>query len=211
MKLAAILLLAVRLFAQPVLTLTGPATVASGQSATLTVSLSGTSGQNLAAVQWTITAPASLTWSTPTISAGAAALGKGVYCNPTSGVCVALGATNATPPVLSATPFTDGAVASLPATFSMAPGTVSLPLSSLLGASTAAAAVSVGSGAVFTLTVTPSHCDYNGDGKVDVNDALAVISAVIGQTTCSASFAAGCSLHSLQAIVVAALGGACSL
>jgi hypothetical protein len=193
------------------LTVTGPASVAQGQTAAFTVSLTGSSGLNLAGLQWTLATATGQTWGTPTISTCDAALGKGAYCNP-AGLCLAVDQSNATPPVLSNNPFADGAVLTIPATFTSTPlGSLSFPLTALLGVSTTAAPITIAAATAFTITVTPSHCDYNGDGAVNDLDVQAIISAIEGPGVCSASFAAGCSLHSLQAVVQAALGGACIL
>jgi hypothetical protein len=193
------------------LTVTGPSSIAQGQTATLTVSISGSSGLNLAGIEWTLAPATGQTWGAPAISTGDAALGKGAYCN-AAGLCLAVDQSNTTPPVLTNNPFTDGAVLTIPATFTSTPlGTISFPLTAMLGVSTAAAPIAIAAGTTFTLTITPSHCDYNGDGAVNDLDVQAIIAAIEGPAVCSASFAAGCSLHSLQAVVQAALGGACIL
>lgn len=112
----------------------------------------------------------------------------------------------------SSNPFADGAIFTIPVTFTSTPlGSVSFPLTSLLGASVAGAAMTIVSGTAYALTVSASHCDYNGDGVVNYQDALSVVLATLGLSTCSPTFAAGCTLSSSQAVVKAAQGGGCSL
>ena len=207
-----LILLATASAAQPVLTLTGPTSVAQGQSATLTMSVSGTTGQSLAGIQWTVAPPAGFSWGAPTISTTASTAGKGILCNAAVGLCLAIGDNLAMPPVLSNNPFTDGAVASIPANFTSVPlGTLTLPLTGLFGSTTTATSITVSSGPVFTIAILPSHCDYNADGKVDFNDVGSLWNVLVNQTSCSAAFTAGCSLKSLEGVLIAALGGICPL
>jgi hypothetical protein len=212
MKLAAALaVLSCTLHAQPVLTVTGPSSVSPGKATSLTFTLSGTSAANLAGIQWTITPQNGLTFGTPNASEQATAAGKGIYCSATTGICVFITPANAAPTVLTNSTLTDGVVATLPVTFTSAPsGTVSFPLTGLIAVSSAGSSTPINPGTPYSITVT-SNCDYNGDGVVNYLDISAMISAIIGQTTCSASFAAGCSLTSVEAVIQAALGSSCSL
>lgn len=148
-----------------------------------------------------------MSFGTPTIGTGDAALGKGAYCSPSSGLCLAVDA--AMSPLVNLA-FSDGAVLTIPATFS-ATGTVQLPLTALVGVSLTDATLAVTSGAAYSIVVTASHCAYLGNATVTTADVAALIQAIVGNTACSGTFAAGCSLKSLQAVNVAAGGGACTL
>jgi hypothetical protein len=206
-----LLLLAARLWAQPILTVTGPASAPQGTVVNLTVSVSGTAGQNLAGISWSF--PAGLSLGAPAIGAAAPA-GLGVYCFGATGNCLVDGLSNTTPQVASDNAFTkDGVVATVPLTLTAPPGSLSIPLTNIAGASTVAAPITITAGPTYTLTVTASHCDYNGDGAINYQDVLAIIQAVVGSKKCSpvSTFTAGCSLDTAQAVIVAATGGICSL
>ena len=207
----AILALSAGLCAQPVLTITGPASVSGLNTAMLTLTLSGSAATNLTGIQWTIAPQQGFVFQPAVASAQTIAAGKGIYCNLANGICVVITPPNATPTVLSNTPFADGVVATIPILVAKsASGSINLPLVSLIGASTSGSSVTVNSGAAYSVNIT-SNCDYNGDGVINYLDVSAIISAIIGQSECSANFAAGCSLASVEAVVQAALGGTCPL
>lgn len=208
MKLLAIALLAgILAAAQPVLTITGPATVTAGTSASVVVSLSGSAGLSVTGVQWSHSLPNGVNLGTPVVSSSALALGKGVYCGQSTCLVVGLSATNA----ISNTPFADGAVATIPLVFppNASLGATSLQLSGTLAASTTGAAIPIAPGAAYSITVLPGHCDANGDGAVNGADVGLVITALIGRGSCPLS--GGCSLQSLIAVLIAASGGSCTL
>jgi len=199
-RIVIFLALARILAAQVTLTLTGPPAIYAGQTAVLTISLSGSAGQNLASMQWTL--PASLNFSAP--SAGLASLlaSKAVSCNQGACSCVASG--------VNSYAYADGTVATIVLTAGTTLGTVSVPLSGLLGASTTATAVAIASGPTYSfLTVSP--CDYNQDGSVNYVDVLALINAIQGNVACLATFTPGCSMNSLKAVATYARGSPCTL
>jgi hypothetical protein len=198
-----LLLFPLALLAQPVVTLTGPATVPAGKPATLTVSVSGTAGSSLAALQASIAA-SNGTLGAPTAIPSA----YGAYCN--TSVCLAVSCTVAG--ICTLASLSDGAVFSVPITFpTMTTSAVPVTLSGLLGASTVGASVTLSAGTAYSITVGPSACSVLGQATVTAADALALIKALIGTGICPASFAAGCSLDSLQAVIIAATGGKCIL
>lgn len=213
MRLAIVLLLVTGALAAQTATLTptGPASIAQGQTATLTFTLSGSTGQNLSAIEWTLAPPSGLTLGAPTAGTASTAANKAVLCNPSTGLCVAVPGDAGSPPVVGVGPYSDGVVATISATFSGPTGNLSLPLTALLGSSTTATALTVSAGASLTIAITPSHCDFTGDGKVDYTDVVGLANAVIGNSTCPASFTAGCSLKNIEAVAIAAGTGVCSL
>jgi len=214
MKVLLLAILPAFLCAQTSLTLTGPAkTYPGGPPVTLTLTLAGSSGQNLAGLEWTLTAPTGATLSNVTQGAASASATKTPYCNPADTLCLLTGLSSTTPPVITNAVYTDGVVASIELTFpSGTPiGPASIPLTGLLGASLSATSVSISSGPAYSINVTYNPCDVNQDGSVNYSDAELIVQAIIGSASCPATFSAGCSLDSLQAVLTAASGGACSL
>ena len=108
------------------------------------------------------------------------------------------------------TPFADGAISSVPIAFaSNAPlGSQSLQINGTFSANNLGAAVTIVPGATYSITVL-SRCDVNGDGAINSLDVTAVINGINGKGSCPLS--GGCNLQSVVAVVIAALGGACSL
>lgn len=188
------------------LTVTGPANVTAGATATLTVTLAGSSGLNLTGVQWTHALPVGATLGTPVISPAFAVLGKGAYCGAT--VCLAVGLAGT---VITNTPLTDGAIMTVPVTFASGAtlGAASMQINGTFSANSSGAAVTITPGATYSITVLPGRCDVNGDGKVDSTDVNLVVQAVTGKGSCPLS--GGCTLQSLVAVILAALGGSCTL
>jgi hypothetical protein len=130
----------------PILTLTGPGSVMAGNTADLTISLSGSSGFNLAGVQWTFNLPTGWALGTPVISIPAAALGLGVSCGVS--ICIVEDTT-------SVVTMSDMALATIPVTVpSGASGSISLPITGLLGASGTGTVVSITPGAGYSITIT---------------------------------------------------------
>ena len=191
--------------AQPTVTITGPATVTAGSSATVTLTLAGSTGLNLTGLQWTHALPVGATLGTPVASGSSTTAGKGLYCGTT--VCVAVGLVGTT---ITNTPFADGAISSVPIAFaSNAPlGSQSLQINGTFAANNLGAAVVIVPGATYSITVL-SRCDVNGDGAINSLDVTAVINGINGKGSCPLS--GGCNLQSVVAVVIAALGGACSL
>ena len=109
--------------AAPVVTLTGPTSVGTGGAATLTVSLSGSAGTNMAALQFTITPPSGLTMAAPVLTPAWVAAGFAITCGPTH-ICVVVNSKTVTPAIA------DGTVATIPVTISQActPGATALPM-----------------------------------------------------------------------------------
>lgn len=187
-------------------TVTGPVSVVAGNVATLTVSMAGSSGQNIAAIQWTLTLPAGVSLGAPTASAGWTAAGDAAYCNAAAGTCLVAG---------SLTVQSDGAIATIPVTFAatVTPGILAIPITGLF------AAANLGGAGVFVNGMTAStpytikvqsRCDLNGDSVVNAADVQIVINAAIGATSCPLS-GVSCNLVAVIDVINAATGGACKL
>lgn len=197
--------------AQTTLTLTGPASATAGASVPLTLSIAGTSGQNVSGIQWSIVGPTGLSVTSATITASPAALGKGLYCSANNAVCLEIGDSSTS--ALSNNPWTaDGTIATFQVAVALNTplGATTVPLSGLFAVSTTGSAITMTSGTAYTLTILQSHCDFNGDGKVDSTDVLAAINAVLGRASCP-SILASCSLLTIWDVLQAANGGACVL
>jgi hypothetical protein len=192
----------------PTLTLTGPATALPGQTVTLQTNLASSAGLNISGLQTTFTLPAGVTLGAPTASTLAVTAGKGVYCGPTN--CLLVGVTNGPNPVLSNNPMVDGAAFTVQFVVGagIAPGIQAIGLSSLQAANTAAAAIPLTAGTPYSIRVL-SRCDANGDGVTDLRDVQAVVTAINTGTGCTLT--GGCTVISLVSVLLAALGGSCSL
>ena len=165
--------LAAALAAQPVLSITGPnANVRAGSTVPLTVSLSGSTGTNIAALQFSIANPG----GTITCAAGSAAVaaGKTATCTST--------ATNLILLVygMNANVIADGPVAQLQLTLPISAPGGSEPeaLSGLVAATAAGDSASITAASPFVLS-TVSLCDITADGKVDTQDALAMVAYIM--------------------------------
>lgn len=183
------------------LALTGPATIPVGQTATLTLSLSAVPA-NLAGIQWTLAPIAGVSLGTP-VASPLLAGGPSLYCSTVTGTCLIINTGTGT------ITLGNSAIASITVKPS-AIGTLALPLTGLFAVSTSATAVTLTAGS-FALTVTPSPCAYLGNATVTTADALALIQALLGQTNCSATFTPGCTLLNLEAVIIAANEGTCTL
>lgn len=197
------LVLSTVLPAQVVVTLTGPGTLVAGSTATLTVSVSGTAAANVPAVQWTLGLPSGFSVGTPALASTDPA-GSIAACGPLA--CLVAG---------SATKLADGNIATIPITVPLTAklGAATIPLSGVIAAD-AGGLNSPGAttGAVYSFAVSPSPCDLTGDGAVTVADVQAMINDTIGTTACPISSAnGGCSVVTVQQVVVAANGGACKV
>ena len=199
-----VILFPLAIAAQPVVTVTGPATIPAGKPATLTVSVSGTAGSNLAAIQLSMAVSAGALGASVTVPTA-----YSTSCN-AAGTCVTYSCNAAQ--VCSLSTLADGAVFTIPITFpAMSVAPIPVATSGLLGASTAGAAVTLTAGAPYSLTVGPSACSVLGQATITAKDAIALVQAIIGQAPCPTAFAAGCSLDNLEAVIIAATGGACIL
>jgi len=202
-RLIALALFAGAVFAQTVtLTPTGPATTYPGQTVTLTVTMTGSSGQSVAGVQWTAGYPVGFTGGSPTVSSADGILGDSAQCGPLA--CVVVGSTIS---------MADGPLATIPVTVgnSVAPGNFTIPLTGIIGATGGGLNVpGMTAGPPYSLKVL-STCDLNADGNVNVQDVQIVISAVIGSGTCPASITGGCTLITILQEIIAANGGACKV
>jgi hypothetical protein len=204
-RLLTVFLLSLSLYASTTLTVTGPLTVVAGQPAILTISLAGSAGQNMVAVQWTIAPPAGASIGTPMAGAAVTAVATdSLYSNPANGTMLVVG--TAAPVALA-----DGVLATIPVTFT-AIGTISLPLTGIFAATqVGGAGVSLNgvvSGPTFSIRVT-SPCAVTGDASVSVADIQAVINASLGLTPCSFPGFAQCTVVQTVDVEIAANGGAC--
>ena len=205
MRLALAALFALSLSAQtPVVTLTGPGTVTAGGSATLTVAVTGAAAASIPAIQWTMTLPAGFTLGAAAVTSTDPS-GSIAQCGPLA--CLIAG---------SPTALADGNIETIPLNVALSAklGATTIPLSNLIGATTAGFAANPApvSGAVYTLTVVPSPCDVTGDGAVTVADVQAVINGATGTASCAITAAnGGCSVVTAQQVVIAVNGGACKV
>ena len=196
------LVLSTVLPAQVVVTLTGPGTLVAGSTATLTVSVSGAAAANVPAVQWTLGLPSGFTTGTPALASTDPA-GSIAACGPLA--CLVAG---------SATKLADGNIATIPVTVPLTAklGAATIPLSGVLAADVNGFNSAAAAGAVYSFAVSPSPCDLTGDGAVTVADVQAMINDTIGTAVCPISSAnGGCSVVTVQQVVVATNGGACKV
>ena len=183
------------------LTPTGPATATAGNSVTMTVSMTGSSGQSIAALQWSTTLPAGFTFGTPVLATGV----------PSGNVAYEGGAANTIIVAGSTTAMVDGTVLTVPVNIAStaATGTMSIPLTGIFAATTGGLFVNeMTAGAPYALKVF-SPCDINQDGSVNVLDVQLVVAAILGTGTCSVP--GGCNIVTVQDVVIAALGGSCKV
>lgn len=208
MKTAISFLFATSCFAQASLVLTGPATVLRGQTATLPLNLTGSSGVNLSGIQWTYggTFPVGVTLTTA-VGAAATAAGKGLVCGLPGIPCEEIGrlpVTNA----LSNNPMADGVVASVSmAVAATVPlGTYTVSISGMVAADTSGKAQVLTTGSNYSfkvITTALNNCDINSDGVVDFQDVALVGDAAVGRIPCT--FTPGCTLGNAVAMILAAM------
>ncbi len=203
-SLLACLLLPAFLVAQPVVTLTGPGTVTAGGSATLTVACSGCAAGNVPAIQWTLGQPTGFTFGAAAVTSTDPS-GSITACGPLA--CVIAG---------SAVPLADGNIMTIPLNVALGAklGATPIPLTGLIGATLQGFAVNPApvSGTAYSITVVASPCDLNGDGTVNIADVQAAINGTIGTGSCPITTAnGGCSVVTIQEIVIAVNGGACKI
>lgn len=205
MKAALLALLALSAYGQT-LSISGPASLRQGTSATYTINLSGSSGTNLSALGWTLSAPTGISFSAITVAAPGtsfAAIANGPKM-------VVIGDVNN---VLSQATLQDGPIATvtLTAAFSASRGAGSLALSNIVGSSLAGSAVSVTSTAS-PISITTS-CAVTGDTPTSPADVMAVLDGFLGIASCPASLSTvgGCSINNAQVVLNSAMGLACTL
>lgn len=163
-----------------------PGLVASGQSVTLTVSLTGGGGP--AALQFDVTGVPIGATVTSTVT------GKTATCNGSATVtptrCVLSG--------LNLTPIADGAIATLqyPQPATAPTETVANPLS----------ATPAGSAGIALTGQVSSKCDLNADGKIDAIDVGLAVTQTLAAPV-------GSSINAVQIVkvLIAAFGGVCLL
>lgn len=197
------------------------------------VSLAGSSGQNIAAVEFSLALPAgavvpfqacpAVAGVTPTptncIAAGAASTAAGkssVSCAPvTAGgllTCLSWGP--------NANVYSDGIVALVPVSLptSSAPGSISLVASNISAASAAGAGLTVAAGPVLSVMVL-NPCDINSDGALNAADINPALAQALGFATCGTADLIGtgtCTgmngvVDVVRVINAAALGNACKV
>jgi hypothetical protein len=185
------------------LTPTGPATATAGNSVTMTVAMTGSTGQSIAALQWSLTLPAGFTVGTPVLASGVPA-GDVAYFGGAQNTFIVAGSTTA---------MTDGTVLTVPITIAStaATGALTIPITagSIFAATTGGLNVNgMTAGTPYALKVF-SPCDLNQDGSVNVLDVQLVVAAILGTGTCSVP--GGCNIVTVQDVVIAALGGSCKV
>jgi hypothetical protein len=187
--------------AQTTFTLSGPVSAWPGQTINLTMTMVGSSGLNIAGVQWSTTLASGMALGAPTVPAAVSTLGDAAYCGPV--ICLVAG---------SISSLSDGPLATVPVLISAGatPGTVALPLSGLFAASVQGLNVNgLASGTTYSLKLL-SRCDLNGDGLINAADVMVAVNAVIQETPCP-PFLASCSIVTVVEVASAAQGNACKL
>lgn len=211
-------LAALTCWAQPSISITGPATAKIGDTVTLSVNLTGSTGAGLSGVQFNVPVPAGLSAISGGVAIGPAttAAMKTLNCTAASWgdvapICVVVG--------LNQTALSDGVLMTWTAKV-LSAGPASLPVAGVIGTSGAGKAVIVAAAPPATVTVA-SPCDINGDGKTDISDILSYLNSYVfaAGATAACTAAAGtadlngdgaCNVIDLQRISnAAAPSGAC--
>jgi hypothetical protein len=192
----------------PSLGVSAPAT-RPGQTATVSINLAGSAGQNIAASEWSFTVP-----SGATVTAGPAATAaqKTVQCGANAQqttTCVLYGVNSNT--------LADGVVATVavpvapisPFTSANTTGP-SFTLTNTLSASLAGSAVATAAGPAVNIPLL-SPCDLNGDGATNALDVVAAVSQVVSGVGSLKSLSSGSTfgLVDIQRVVNAAVSGSC--
>ena len=145
-----------------------------GQSATVTLSVSGTTA--VAGVQWQLSTPPTgigITYTTPLTS-------KNIDCLPTGVKCVVAALNTTTIPAGSSV-----AIATITVAANVAPGNIPLTWSGFVAATPTASPATIGTTPP-TLTIKVlKKSDLNGDGTTDLLDYAIAISQVLGTTACT--------------------------
>jgi hypothetical protein len=206
MKLAALLLAAVACVGQSLSLSVSPASVAPGGTATLTLNFADTSPTaDLAGIEWIVSLPAGVTAGAAVVGAAGTAAGKLINCGAT-GICIVIG-NGAT---VNDTGIASGALATVPLTVAptTAPGTLSIALSGVSGATGPGLAAMVTTSPI-NLKVTSKY-DLNGDGVDNLADVLIILGEALGTSPCTApSTGVGdgkCTMSDVELEIEAALG-----
>lgn len=192
------LLLGVAAAAQPALVLSSNSpTTPPNKPITFTVTLSGSAGSNISALEFALPFPNSSLTSTTTLT------NKTLTCNSNTTLCLLYG--------LNSTALADGAIASFTWT-PLSQGSFTYNISNITAATSAGASATAIAGAAFSLTIT-SPCDINGDGKIDVNDLTAYITTYVfpsGGAPPTSPIGSGFAIVDLQRIAIASATGTCT-
>jgi hypothetical protein len=199
------------MFAQtpPSLTFTGPPNTPLGNTVTVTASVVNTGTTSLAGLQWLFTAlPAGVSFGAPTVAAA-----NGTFtpaCGSPVLICLIVNET-------ASKTLVDGALMTFPLTIASTatPGPVTInSTGTIFGVMTNGTSVNgITAGAPYVLTIL-SPCDVNGDGVVNLTDVQAVINGDLSPGTSPCPISAtngGCTLQTVQYVIVASLGGACKV
>ncbi len=184
MKLAfAILGWIISLYAQPVISVTGPSgNQRAGNTITLAVTLSSTGTAADQAVQFSVSG---IPWPvTVSVGSAASAASKNAYCFTAASVvkCIIAG--------LNTSILADGflAIVTVPIPKTAQAGTIPITISNLLAASNDsngnANAAPLVAASPFSLS-TISACDLNSDGVIDSLDHLLAVDQANGKTACT--------------------------
>ena len=129
--------------------------------------------------------------------------GDAAYCGPV--ICLVAG---------SLSTISDGTLATVPIAVAstVAPGTVSIPLSGLFAATAAGLNVNgLVAGGPYSLQVL-SRCDFAGTGTVTTADVVIAIRGALGTGTCPAIVGGPCTLQTVVYEILATVTpGACKL
>ena len=193
--------------AQPVLTLTGPnGNVKAGSTVQLSVSVSGTTGFNVAAIQGSIILPG--TFVSCAVGGASTAAGKSVDCGVSGGgsnlIFIASG--------INTNVYADGVVALVTVNIPVgaAGGATTVGLSNTLSASLTGDGVVTTPGVNFSLGIT-SQCDIDSSGTTDSTDVGLVKAAMLsGSNSIDLNKDGKTDVIDLQR-VINAIGGTCKV
>lgn len=196
----ALFLLAVGMQAQTTLTLTGPASAKQGTAVSLSLSSGGATANGPAGLQWSLTPPVGVTVSGVTAGASATAASKQVACNAANLLCLVYG--------VNQNVIANGVVATMtvqiPANAN--PGPASFPLSGLVAGDKNGVAMTISSGATYSLNVL-SRADIDGNGSVTSADVSLMANQVTSGTCTDDQNGDGrCDLLDVLVVVLRAMG-----
>ena len=155
------------------LSLTGPATARPGATVTLTLAIAGSTGE---AYQWQITPPGSGLTLTTAIAPGVSTANKTLICSTDGTICILF--SSSAPGATSTIPDGNLATVTLKIPAGTAPGSITLPLSNMIGAAgVPAQPLPVTSGGVYSLKILDPR-DVNGDGVIDLSDVTAITTQI---------------------------------
>ena len=189
-------------------TQTNTGSVRAGDALPLTITLSGSAGQNVAGTQWSLNSPIGFVW-TPTVGAAGVAGSKNIYCGLVASAftCLVVG--------MNVNVVNDGVVGLLATTvpINQPIGNLTFTLTSTLSASKDGFAVVTTASAPLTIPILPSLCDPNGDAKIDSTDFNLAIAQATGASTCTTDTDGDgkCTVNDVLRVAMAANGGACKI